>query len=134
MIEAIVMNSLKEKKGDELVYDDQSIFDEFRSFFFAGTDTTSNYLATMIYLVVKHPEVEKKVRAEIEEFMKEDDYSYENLKNFTYIDNLEKETTRFYGPVNNILYRIALKDDYLQGVHVKPNTIVTMFMLGAHFS
>ena len=96
MIEAIVMNSLKEKKEDELVYDDQSIFDEFRSFFFAGTDTTSNYLATMIYLVVKHPEVEKKVRVEIEEFMKEDDYSYENLKNFTYIDNVEKETTWFY--------------------------------------
>ena len=97
LIEAIVMNSLKEKKENELVYDDQSIFDEFRTFFFAGTDTTSSYLSTIIYLVVKHPEVERKVRAEIAEFMKEDDYTYENLKNFTYIENVEKETTRFYG-------------------------------------
>ena len=57
LIEAIVMDSLKAKKEDELLYDEQSIFDEFRTFFFAGVDTTSSYLATMIYLVAKHPEV-----------------------------------------------------------------------------
>ena len=109
MIEAIVRNSLKEKKG-EPSYNEQSIFDEFRTFFFAGVDTTSNYLSTMIYLVVKHPEVERKVREEVEKHMQEDDYSYENLKNFTYIDNVQKETTRFYGPVNSNLLRIALQD------------------------
>lgn len=30
--------------------------------------------------------------------MKNEDYSYENLKNFKYIDNIQKETTRIYGP------------------------------------
>ena len=65
LIEAIVRNSMKEKKENELGYDNQSIFDEFRTFFFAGVDTTSNYLGTMIYLVLKHPEVERKVRDEI---------------------------------------------------------------------
>ena len=44
----------------------------------------------MIYLTVQHPEVEKKVREEIEEYMKDDDYSYENLKQMKYIDCLEK--------------------------------------------
>ena len=56
----------------------------------AGTDTTSHYLEMTIYLLSKHPQIMKKVRAEIEEFMKEDDYSYENLKNFKYIDILQK--------------------------------------------
>lgn len=44
----------------------------------------------MIYQIAKHPHIELKVREEIEKFMKEDDYSYENLKNFIYIDNLQK--------------------------------------------
>ena len=56
----------------------------------AGTDTTSHYLEMTIYLLAKHPQILKKVRVEIEEFMKEDDYSYENLKNFKYIDILQK--------------------------------------------
>ena len=134
LIEAIVRNSMKEKKENELGYDNQSIFDEFRTFFFAGVDTTSNYLGTMIYLVVKHPEVERKVREEIEEFMREDDYSYENLKNFTYIDNVEKETTRFYGPVNLNFLRVALKDHHLKNVLIKKGTLITNPMHGLHFS
>lgn len=31
--------------------------------------------------------------------MKNEDYSYENLKNLKYIDLLQKEITRYYGPV-----------------------------------
>ena len=40
------------------VYTDEAIFDEFNTFFFAGVDTASNYLAMTIYLIAKHPAVE----------------------------------------------------------------------------
>ena len=78
---------------------------EFNSFFLAGTDTTSNYLQGMIYLIFEHPKVEQKLRQEIDEFMSGDDYSYENLKKLVYIDCIQKETTRFFGPVNYIFGR-----------------------------
>lgn len=39
--------------------------------------------------------------------MKDNDYSYENLKNFAYIDCIQKETTRLYGPGNCSFMRIA---------------------------
>jgi cytochrome P450 len=52
----------------------------------------------MIYSIATHPEVERKVREEINTYMKDEDYSFENLKNLTYIDLLQKETTRYYGP------------------------------------
>ena len=39
--------------------------------------------------------------------MKDDDYSYENLKNLRFIDNIQKETIRMYGPVNLIWPREA---------------------------
>ena len=40
----------------------------------------------MIYLISQNPNIEAKVREEIDTYLKEDDYSYENLKNLTYID------------------------------------------------
>lgn len=44
----------------------------------------------MIYFTLQHPEVEKKLREEINNYMKNDEYTYENLKNFKYIDNIQK--------------------------------------------
>ena len=63
---------------------------DFNTFFLAGVDTTTYYTTMMIYLIVQHPEVERKVREEIDKVMKEDDYSYENLKQLTYIDYVQK--------------------------------------------
>jgi hypothetical protein len=37
--------------------------------------------------------------------MEKDDYSYENLKKFKYIEAFQKETTRIYGPVNRLILR-----------------------------
>ena len=125
---------MKEKKGNELHYDEKSIFDEFRTFFFAGVDTTSTYLATTIFEIARNPEVEEKVRAEIEEHMQTDDYSYENLKMFTYIDNVQKEVTRFYGPVSGTFLRSVETDFHLKGIHIKKGIYIRTIILGVHYS
>ena len=70
--------------SDPLV-SEAEIFTHFIGFFLGGTDTTSNYTNMMICYLAKYPEVEKKVREEVEQYMAKDDYSYENLKNFRYI-------------------------------------------------
>ena len=74
----------------------------------AGVDTSSNYLAMTIYLLAQYPEQEKKVRAEIEHYTQKDDYSYENLKKCEYIDCVQKEVTRIYGPTNGTLGRVCI--------------------------
>ena len=125
---------MKEAKEGELTYKTEDIFDEFTTFFVAGTDTTSNYLTMMIYLVYQHPEVEKKVRQEIAEHMKEDDFSYDNLKKMTYIDCVEKEVTRFYGPANGFLIRNVVRDHLLKNVPMKKDTFVIAQPLGVHYS
>ena len=74
LLEAIVRNSLQNREQKK-VYDEESIFDEFNTFFMAGVDTTSNYLAMAIYLLAQNPKVEQKVREEIQEHMKEEDFA-----------------------------------------------------------
>ena len=44
----------------------------------------------MIYLISKHPAVEKKLREEISEVMISDDYSYENLRKLKYLEYIQK--------------------------------------------
>ena len=134
MIEAVYRNSLKEKKGNELHYDEKSIFDEFRTFFFAGVDTTSTYLATTIFEIARNPEVEEKVRAEIEEHMQTDDYSYENIKKLAYLDNVQKEVTRFYGPVVGTFLRHVETDFYLKGILMTKGIYIRTFTIGVHYS
>lgn len=66
--------------------------------------------------------------------MSTDDYSYENLKKLKYIDNIEKETTRFYGPANGVVSKIAKNDFLLKGVPIKKGVLMRPQPLGLHYS
>ena len=88
----------------------------------------------MIYLLVQHPEEERKVREEIYIHMKEDDYSYENIKKMTYLEYVEKETTRIFGPGNGTDSRVSSKDFYLKDVPISKGTFLRAQPLGTHFS
>lgn len=66
--------------------------------------------------------------------MKEDDYSYENLKKFVYIDAIEKEVTRIYGPGNIGFPRVAIKDNYINGLGIKKGTVVNINPVGNEYS
>jgi cytochrome P450 len=63
MIEALVRANINSKsKNNEDFYSEEEILEEFSTFFVAGTDTTSHYVMTMIYLIAQNPEVEAKLR------------------------------------------------------------------------
>ena len=66
--------------------------------------------------------------------MKSEDYSYENLKNLKYIDLLQKEATRYYGPGTHLVSRAANVDNYINGLPVKKGTRVSIMHVGNHFS
>ena len=100
----------------------------------AGTDTTSHYLEMMIYLIVRHPEVEKKVRKEIETYMQADDYSFDNLKNFTYIEKVQKEVSRIYGPAQGLFIRKATQDHLFCGVRMQKGTLLDVMVGGNHYN
>ena len=66
--------------------------------------------------------------------MKNKEFTYENLKKLEYIDCVQKETTRFFGPVNSIFSRVALQDCSLDGISIKKGTFVNVQPIGNHYS
>ena len=73
-------------------------------FFFAGFDTTSTTLSIVVHALVHHPEVQEKVRKEIEEVIGEEEITAENLKELKYTENVIHESLRKYFKFGGIRY------------------------------
>jgi cytochrome P450 len=89
----------------------------------------------LVFALGNHPKIHKRVREEINAVIKSDaDITYENLKKLTYIDWIQYETTRMYGPSNGILFRVATEDNYLKDVQITKGTLVTTQNFGCHYN
>ena len=66
--------------------------------------------------------------------MKDEDYSMEHLRKFKYIECVQKETTRFYGPGNGIFLRNCIQDHTIGSVPIHKGTIVDYQVVGLHRS
>ena len=59
------------------MYNNEELIAQFCTFFTAGTDTTAHFLMMMIYYICEKPEIEKKLRDQIDEHIKNDgDYTF----------------------------------------------------------
>uniref|UniRef100_M1C686 Cytochrome P450 n=2 Tax=Solanum tuberosum TaxID=4113 RepID=M1C686_SOLTU len=88
-----------------LMFDDKFLRDTILNFMIAGRDTTSSGLTWFIWLVVTHPEIEKKIREELkaiislgEEGEKQRLFKGGELKNAIYLHAALCESLRLYPP------------------------------------
>ena len=88
-----------------------------------GTDTTSVTLTWALSLLVNHPEVLKKVHAELDTHVgKERQVSGSDLKNLTYLDAIIKETLRLYPAAPLPVPRESITDCMVGGYHIPADT------------
>jgi cytochrome P450 len=75
----------------------------------------------IVYHVIKHPEVKKRLQQELDVVLGTDlssPINYEDLNKLVYTDAVIKETSRLM-PVTSINLRVAAEDDILGGYPVK---------------
>ena len=65
-------------------------------FFFAGFDTTSSSLSVVMHALMHHPDVQDKVREEIEDVIGDEELNAEHLKELKYMENVIHESMRKY--------------------------------------
>ena len=89
----------------------------------------------MLYYISKDAKIQQKLRTQVEEFIKnEEDLTIENLKKVTYLDWIQNETTRHYGPVNGQFFREAQVDNLLLNVPITKGTLVSTQPLANHYN
>ncbi|KAL0820900.1 hypothetical protein ABMA28_005560 [Loxostege sticticalis] len=101
--------------------------------FLGGFETTSSTLAFLFLELAAHPEVQDKMRREIEEVLAKHngEMTYESLQDFTYMEMVILETLRLYPPFPTI-QRMCTKDYPIPDSHavVEAGTIVLFPTLG----
>ena len=100
-------------------------------FFLAGHETTSGTLTATLYFLSRHPDIQDKVREEIEQIFHGDEPNYDSIKLLQYVNLVMNESSRLLGPVTS-LSRVAKEDCTLEGYHVPKGTILVLSILNIH--
>ncbi|XP_053977980.1 cytochrome P450 9e2-like [Hylaeus volcanicus] len=95
--------------GKELTIDEMT--NQAFSFFQAGYGTSSTVLSFVVYELAVNPEIQARLRAEIEEIARKTDGrpTYDAIKGMAYLDAVLNETARLY-PVTTVLDRVCVKE------------------------
>ncbi|CAO3627034.1 unnamed protein product [Cunninghamella echinulata] len=107
-------------------------------FFLAGHDTTANTLSSIIYYLAKHPEIQQRAREEAINILGDDAHdiypTINQLKEFTFINQVIKETLRLNGPLIALTPRITAQDTELGGGIVPKGTPIVVNIYDMHHS
>ncbi|KAF8040662.1 hypothetical protein BT93_B2784 [Corymbia citriodora subsp. variegata] len=95
---SLILNARESEKAAKNVFTPDYVSAVTYEHLLAGSATTSFTLSSVIYLVAGHPEVEKKLLKEIEEFGPRDQLptAQDLHEKFPYLDQVIKESMRFY--------------------------------------
>ncbi|XVF58649.1 hypothetical protein PTKIN_Ptkin07bG0083200 [Pterospermum kingtungense] len=123
----LLTSYITEEKSTGLKCDDKFLRDTILSMMLAGRDTTSSALTWFIWLIWRHPEVEKKIIKELKSKIPAEEtnnrrlFSAEEVKNLVYLHGALCEALRLYPPVP-FQHKETLKPDILPSGHkVSPN-------------
>ncbi|XP_042886027.1 cytochrome P450 9e2-like [Penaeus japonicus] len=115
--------SPKSKKAlDELTIISQSVL-----FLVAGYDTTASTLAFASFLLAKHPEIQQRLRQEMNELIDQHgDITYQGIMEAKYLDACIMESLRLYPP-GLFLERQCVKEYKVPGFDftIEPGTVVS---------
>lgn len=109
----------------------EQLKDELLVLFLAGHETSANALTWIMLLLEKHPEVQEKMRSEIEEVLGDEEIGFAHLPRLTYIKQVIDEGLRLY-PSAWIIGRDAVEADNMEGIDIEAGQQVSVFIYGLH--
>ncbi|XP_021952885.1 cytochrome P450 9e2 [Folsomia candida] len=131
--DAIITGEVKGQISEML--DDNGIVSNCVLFILAGFDTTQSLLLFCAYALAIHPEIQDKLRQEVDTVLEENDgdFTYDSIHRMAYLDMVINETLRFYPPAP-ITDRNCTRDYVFPGtdITVKKGEAVTIHIYGIH--
>ncbi|CAI4226462.1 unnamed protein product [Auanema sp. JU1783] len=99
---------------------------EVDTFMFEGHDTTSTGISWALHLIGNHPEIQRKIQAEIDEVLgNRSEVTPADISRFTYLECCIKESLRLY-PSVPIITRELNHDEVINGVTIPKGTPILL--------
>ena len=111
----------------------EEVFDEVLLSTLAGFETTSTALSWFIFYMSKYPNVQKKIKDELQShnLFPNTPLTQEELDSLTYVECVTKELLRF-APITGQFAREATRDDVIDGISIKKGDIILMATHNLH--
>ncbi|KAK3267371.1 hypothetical protein CYMTET_24065 [Cymbomonas tetramitiformis] len=97
-------------------FTDGELWEDVHDVMGAGHETTASTLSACLYTLSQHPEIDRKVQAELEAVLGGRLPTYEDFDQLVYTKQVVKEVLRLYPPIP-IFPRLAKEDDVLPTGH-----------------
>ncbi|KAM4631939.1 cytochrome P450 2K1-like [Discoglossus pictus] len=128
-IDAFLMKQEQEASNSDTYYHEENLMNALLDLFGAGSETTSSTLAWGLLLMMKYPEIQKKVQAEINACIKPGQLpSVDDRKNMPYTDAVVHEIQRFANIVPLNVPHETARDVYFRGFFIPKGTEVIPFL------
>ncbi|KAG8703779.1 hypothetical protein FRC08_002633 [Ceratobasidium sp. 394] len=100
----IKSNMAEQSQGthDNLSMSDEEVLGQISTFLAAGHETSSTTTAWALYALTKHPQVQARLRRELQSSALGDEPSMADLDKLPYLDSVVRETLRVYPAVPNV--------------------------------
>ena len=118
---AMLMDAKDEESGEGMT--DQQLRDEVMTLILAGHETTANALSWTFWLLGQHPEVEKKLRAELAQVLGGRTPEARDVPALKYTGQVVKEGLRLYPPVWS-LGRKVVTEEVVKGFRFEKDALV----------
>ncbi|CAG2106249.1 unnamed protein product [Medioppia subpectinata] len=116
-------NDLKDSKQhkNEISLTDSEVLANSTTLYLAGYETTSTALGYMSHIFVKYPDIQERVRQEVQKLQESDGIlDYNTVQKLDFMDCVLKETFRFYSPIVTFVARECHEDYKLNDTIVIP--------------
>lgn len=112
---SMLIQARDEETGEGMT--DRQIRDELMTFLMAGHETVSAGLAWVWYLLSTHPNIARKVRAEVDTVLGDRVPTVEDIPNLKWVSMVIDETMRLYPPLF-VIPRTPIVDDEIGGYRI----------------
>jgi cytochrome P450 len=115
-----------DEDGDGSGLSDEEVRGEILALIAAGYDTTSSALTWTWYLLSQHPDLERRLHAEVDAVVGERRPTAQDLARLPFLDHVVNETLRLFPPSGLGTDRLVLEDIELGGYPIAAGSIILM--------
>ena len=117
----LLLEAVDDETGQGM--DQDELHSQVFVFLFAGHDTTSVALSWTLYFLAQYPDVQDKLRREVQDTLKDQELEWETYEAMEYLTAVVNESLRLRTPVP-LFRRKAVQDDNILGHNIPAGSLI----------